>query len=267
MKIDFDNKDDVIGLKKYILENNKGIPAHEANSYFEIIKRTGLNPYNKEIILQAYGSRYNAIITRDGYRQASQQHPQYDSHYVASVYANDDFFVENGKVNHRYQFDNRGELLGAYCIARRKNSKHDFLSMVYMSEYNTKANLWASKKDTMIKKVAEAQGLRQAFQDMFVATYDEAELFKDESEDIVIDDKKISIDLIEEKKQEESKEDMIRSIGEKIKEVSVLDKEFDLQKVLDYFSCEIISDLQVMDLERLNTMLESKIKKIKNMEV
>ena len=42
--------------------------------------------------------------------------------------------------------------------------------------------LWDSKPATMIKKVAEAQGLRMAFQSMFAGTYAEDEQWEDELE-------------------------------------------------------------------------------------
>jgi len=48
--------------------------------------------------------------------------------------------------------------------------------LVTMDEYNLRQGLWNSKPETMIKKVAEAQALRQSFQDLLAGTYSDAEL-------------------------------------------------------------------------------------------
>lgn len=270
MKINFDDESEVSDLKKYIVETYKGISTYDAKAYYEAIKSTGLNPYNGEIMLQrfkkknkdgSYSDACKAIITRDGYRQASQQHPHYDSHYVASVYAKDEFRVEDGKVHHSYGFSDRGELLGAYCIARRKNSKHDFLSMVYAKEYNTKMQLWASHTDTMIKKVAEAQGLRTAFQDMFVSTYSDAENIKEIEVDDEIRDGEIKNNVEKNNiNEQEIANDLIVKINQYVEFLSQNDPNFDVDKMLKYFNCEKVSDLCLMDLNRLYKMLDKKIK-------
>ena len=45
-----------------------------------------------------------------------------------------------------------------------------------MEEYSLPQSLWKSKPETMIKKVAEAQALRQSFQEVFAGTYSYAEI-------------------------------------------------------------------------------------------
>jgi len=50
---------------------------------------------------------------------------------------------------------------------------------VNIKDYDTKKSVWASKPETMICKVAEAQGLRMAFPALFAGTYNEAEDWTD----------------------------------------------------------------------------------------
>lgn len=146
-------------------------------------KATGLNPFLHEIWAVKYDDKSPAqvFIGRDGYRKVAQSNPEYDYHVVDSVYENDQFSRENDEVKHSYQLTNRGKLVGAYCNVRRKNSTKPCFVFVKIEEYSTNKALWSTKPETMIKKVAEAQGLRMAFQSLFAGTYDESENWKEKS--------------------------------------------------------------------------------------
>ncbi len=177
-----------------IWKEKKGIDAIRdvfgrglSNSEFEILcqigKATNLNPFLKEIWAVKYGNSPASIfIGRDGYRKVAQDHPDYDYHFSDTVYENDDFLVKEGVVKHGYTVKNRGEIKGAYCIIKRKSSSKSVFNFVAFSEYSTGKSLWEKKPATMIKKVAEAQGLRSAFQSSFSGTFDENEQWEEETE-------------------------------------------------------------------------------------
>jgi len=146
-------------------------------------KATGLNPFLREIWAVKYDDKSPAqvFIGRDGYRKVAQSNPEYDYHVVESVYENDQFSRDNDEVKHSYSLTNRGALVGAYCSVKRKNSSKACFVFVKLEEYSTGKALWSTKPETMIKKVAEAQGLRMAFQSLFAGTYDESENWKEKS--------------------------------------------------------------------------------------
>jgi phage recombination protein Bet len=146
-------------------------------------KATGLNPFLREIWAVKYDDKSPAqvFIGRDGYRKVAQANPEYDYHVVESVYENDQFSRENDEVRHSYSLTNRGALVGAYCSVKRKNSSKACFVFVKLAEYIQKSPIWSLKPETMIKKVAEAQGLRMAFQSLFAGTYDESENWKEKS--------------------------------------------------------------------------------------
>ena len=151
-------------------------------TFVQIGKATGLNPFLKELWAVKYGNAAAQIfIGRDGYRKAAQRHPLYEFHRAEAVYSNDDFMVKNDKVEHSYKLTDRGKLLGAYCQVYRRNLNMPFYCFVNFSEYSTGKSLWLSKPETMIKKVAEAQCLRSAFQDLFSGTYCEEEQYEDKN--------------------------------------------------------------------------------------
>lgn len=162
----------------------KLLTNQEFNLLVQIGRATGLNPFMREIWSVKYGNAPASIfIGRDGYRKSAQAHKGYQGHNVDAVYSNDIFDTtpSTGEVIHKYGKPERGALVGAYCIVHRKNCKPMY-NYVEFKEYNTGKSLWQSKPSTMIKKVAEAQGLRGAFQELFAGTYEESEQWEDKNE-------------------------------------------------------------------------------------
>ena len=180
------------------------LTENEFKVFIGLGKATGLNPFLKEIWAVKYGKDRDGnelpaqvFIGRDGYRKGAHSSPKYDYHQVDAVYENDEFKVINGEVSHSYNLKDRGKLRGAYCLVQLKTSSKPHYVFVDLEEYSTGQSLWAevSYKDnkyggkyktggkpaTMIKKVAEAQGLRMAL-DIFEGTYSEYEAFNNQNE-------------------------------------------------------------------------------------
>lgn len=148
------------------------LTAIEFQFFIGLGKAAGLNPFAREIWCVKYGTgAAQVFIGRDGYRRAALSHPDYDYHQCDTVYENDGFEVTNGEIKHTYNLKDRGKIRGAYCITKRLKSSRPVYIFVHFNEYNTGKSLWASKPDVMIRKVAEANGLRAAFQDLLGGTY------------------------------------------------------------------------------------------------
>lgn len=192
------SKDRYGDVYDYLASQNVTLSKQEFITYIEIGRLTGLNPFLREIWAVKYGKKAASIfIGRDGYRKSAQRHEKYESHSADAVYEKDSFFAKNGEVTHTYAKEGRGELLGAYCIVHRKGAKFPAYNYVEFNEYYLghkkadgsikstkygpmKPTLWDSKPATMIKKVAEAQGLRGSFQELFAGTYEESEQWEAE---------------------------------------------------------------------------------------
>lgn len=173
----------------------------------------GANPYNREIWAVKYGtSPAKIFLGRDFYRRKAQEQEDYEGHVVRAVYEGDDFQMDNGVPNHKWSFKGRGQILGAYCIVYREGKK-PFESSVRFDEYyegmwvdptdhsqgkkktykngrpvDMSPTTWDTKDETMIKKVAEAQGLRGAYQGIFKGTYDESEAVEVHAEATVVEE-------------------------------------------------------------------------------
>lgn len=140
-------------------------------------KSLGANPFTREIWAVKYDRNQPAAIFcgRDFYRRVAQEQSDYEGHNVQAVYSNDLIEIESGEVKrHIPNLREPGELIGAYCILWRAGKK-SFFHIVRFREYYKGFSNWKSMPETMIKKVAEAQTLRMAFQGMFRGTYDESE--------------------------------------------------------------------------------------------
>lgn len=139
----------------------------------------GANPFNREIWAVKYGNQQAQIfLGRDFYRRKAQEQEDYNGHQVDAIYSNDEFKMVGGKPEHSYSLSDRGNLIGAYAVVYRSDNE-PFFNIVEFDEYNTDKALWKSKPATMIKKVAEAQALRGAFQGLFAGTYDQSEEWED----------------------------------------------------------------------------------------
>ncbi len=157
----------------------KNATTSEFKALVQLGKATGLNPFLKELWLIKYGdSPAQIFVGRDGYRRSAQANDNYDYHHVEAVYSNDSlhYDLSKGEVNHTQDFKNRGNLVGAYCLVKRKSSSKPVYVFVDLREYTTGKSLWSTKPATMIKKVAEAQCLRMAFQELFGGTYADEEI-------------------------------------------------------------------------------------------
>lgn len=167
----------------------KGLNDGEWKLFVGLGVATGLNPFLREIWAVKYGTNPASVfIGRDGYRRSAQNHPEYEYHFADAVCANDVYKVVSGEVTHEYTLKDRGPLVGAYCIVKRKSASKPAVTFVDLKEYIQAFGVWKTKPATMIKKVAEAQGLRASFQELFAGTYEESEDWnkpKNDSGDLV----------------------------------------------------------------------------------
>lgn len=163
----------------------KDLNETEFNFFLGLGKALNANPFTREIWAVKFGNGPASIFCgRDFYRKKAQEQPDYNGHLVDAVYVNDKFSVLDGKPQHTYNIADRGKLIGAYAIVRRKGIDQPYFVLVKFDEYNKGFSNWKSMPETMIKKVAEAQALRGAYQGVFAGTYDESEKWSEETKEV-----------------------------------------------------------------------------------
>lgn len=244
---------------------------NEFKIFLGIGKATGLNPFLREMWAVKYGTNGTAsiFIGRDGYRKAAQIHREYDYHQVDAVYEKDDFKIDDGIIQHSYNVADRGVLIGAYCSVKRKSSSKPIFNFVELKEYylgnkdkngkikmkwskydkkqvEAKETLWDTKPATMIKKVAEAQALRMAFQDMFAGTYSEGEAWKEEEVSIKIPTPGIMINQVEKIQTIEKLEEAL-TIFDAMKHNYAQDDATKIDKAFNMKRAELGGEIEVVE--------------------
>jgi len=171
----------------------KGLNDAQFTNFMQIGKALGLNPFMREIFAVNYNGDVSVFVARDGYRRNAISNPDYDGHIVDSIYEGDRFKVIAGVPEHVYSDKERNKIMGAYCICYKKSTRIPFFVKVNFGEYYRQTNIWKTKAETMIKKVAESQCLKASFPKLFNGTYDESERWEDKSvsgQEIIMPEKK-----------------------------------------------------------------------------
>lgn len=150
-----------------MVEAVKNTVAREATDselfmFFNVANRYDLDPFMREIYFVKTKDGKSSLMTgRDGYRKIAMREPTYKSHYSDYVCKNDTFKVirKMGKVEdviHEYEQNDRGALVGAYCILETTDDRVYFFYAEF-NKYNTGKNAWSSYPNDMIVKVAETR--------------------------------------------------------------------------------------------------------------
>lgn len=173
----WENKEEIKTIKEIYA---KDLTPKQFECFVGLGRAGNLDPFNREIWCVVYKGTPQIFIGRDGYRKISQSNPDYDYHRTEAVYETDDIQFIDGQIRHAWSPVNRKNLIGAYCVVKRKSSSMPSYVYVRLEDYDKGYSVWKDLKETMIQKVAEAQALRQAFHQMFKGTYHQSELAPEE---------------------------------------------------------------------------------------
>lgn len=181
----------------------------EFDLFLEIAQRYGLNPLHGEIYAAKMpsrdggGGKFTPIVGRDGFLAIANRHPDFKGIEADVVHEFDDFKRNaDGTVSHTYELGSggqqpekveadpvtdsepgtkvtpptvrkRGNIVGAWAIVHRAGRVPTYFFAPF-HEYNTGKSAWRGYPDAMIRKVAVANALREAFN--LSGLYHEAEL-------------------------------------------------------------------------------------------
>lgn len=164
---------------------NPDLTDNELYMFLAYAGKSGLNPFNKEIIAVVYngqsGRTISTIVTRDGKRATAYRKGGIESIKTEPIYIKERIITstdKEGKTNEIKKMEKvqpweGGILWGATCTVVRNGKEYN--ATVPFKEYNTGRNVWAGKPETMIKKVAESQALSMAVPEL-LGIYDESEM-------------------------------------------------------------------------------------------
>ncbi len=157
----------------------------EIKLFMELCRSQNLNPFINEAYLIKYGrdSHAQLVVGKDVFLKRANTHPDYEG-FEAGVILK----VSEGKLEYREgSFYMKNEsLVGGWAKVYRTDKKPLHIT-VGLDEYigkkkdGTITNQWKSKPGTMIRKVATAQGHREAYPKSFAGMYIEEEMGKNET--------------------------------------------------------------------------------------
>jgi len=167
-------------IRKYLTNGDGTVTDEEVVMFTNLCRYQQLNPFLKEAYLIKYSANSPAtmVVSKDAFLKRAEKHPQYDG-CKAGVYVQKEKKLEKriGTL-----FLNGETLVGGWAEVYRKDWTHPTEISVSYREYEGKksdgtANFqWARMPATMIRKVALAQALREAFTDEFQGMYDSSEI-------------------------------------------------------------------------------------------
>lgn len=178
-------------VRKYLIRgNNQGATTQEIVFFMGICKSRGLNPFKNDCYPIKYGNDPMAIITSIDYFRARAKAQSDCMGWNSGIIVKDKETGAIRKTNGLFDKDNE-VLLGGWFEGLPKGWKEPCKLEINLFGYIKKTKdgkvtqFWhEDKQPTMIAKVAESQGLRKCWPDEFQGIYSEAEIVREEIEEV-----------------------------------------------------------------------------------
>ena len=132
-------------IDDYLFGSKTQLTEDQKIMFLQTAKALQLNPFKREIYAIPYAGKMSLITGYEVYLKRAER---------------------SGKLSGwNVTVEGQADTLRAVISIHRKDWKEPMKHEVYMSEYKQNYGLWLTKKITMLKKVAIAQGFRLAFPD------------------------------------------------------------------------------------------------------
>lgn len=161
-------------IKNYLVSGNGAVTDQEVMMFLTLCRYQHLNPFLREAYLIKYGSSpATVVVGKDVLLKRAMRSARLDgiSAGVIVLTANGDMKEREGTFVLPDE-----TLVGGWAKVCIKDYSVPFYASVSMKEYSTGKSNWQTKPATMIRKVALAQALREAFPEEMGALYDQAEM-------------------------------------------------------------------------------------------
>lgn len=214
-------------VKKYLVSGDPNkVTDQEVMLFINISRYMKLNPFLREVYLVPYGDKYPAsiIVSKDVFVKRAAAHPQCAGWEAGVIVRKKDGSLEEREGS--LVLDDE-ELVGGWAKVYRKDWEVPLKNTVSFKEYvryrkdGSLQSMWSEKPATMIKKVAEAQALREAFPEGLQGLYIAEEFGMDDSrsQNITIEVEKQEENTMEEEQPATNDKDNGKSNGKNGKDM------------------------------------------------
>ena len=161
-------------IKDYLVAGNGQVTDQEVVMFLSLCKFQHLNPFTRDAYLIKYGtSPATVVVGKDVLLKRAMRSEKFGGLSAGVIVVNTNGEVEEREGTFVLPEEN---LVGGWAKVLIKGYDLPFYSSVSMKEYSTGKSNWLTKPATMIRKVAMAQALREAFPEEMSALYDQAEM-------------------------------------------------------------------------------------------
>lgn len=159
-------------IRSYLISGEAEVTDQEVIMFLNLCRYQHLNPFLNEAYLVKFQGKPAQIITsKEAFMKRAESHPEYDGFEAGIV------IEQDGELK-----DIQGALLppntsvkGGWARVYRKDRKIPTYSRINLSEFSKGQATWKSMPQTMIRKTAIVNALREAFPGSLGAMYTEEE--------------------------------------------------------------------------------------------
>lgn len=161
-------------IKDYLVAGNGQVTDQEVVMFLSLCKFQHLNPFTRDAYLIKYGnSPATVVVGKDVLLKRAMRSEKFGGLTAGVIVVNANGEVEEREGTFVLPDEN---LVGGWAKVIIKGYDVPFYASVSMKEYSTGKSNWLTKPATMIRKVAMAQALREAFPEEMSALYEQEEL-------------------------------------------------------------------------------------------
>ncbi len=161
-------------IKDYLVAGNGQVTDQEVVMFLSLCKFQHLNPFTRDAYLIKYGtSPATVVVGKEVLLKRAMRSEIFGGLSAGVIVVNAGGEIEEREGTFVLEGEN---LVGGWAKVIIKGYEVPFYSSVSMKEYSTGKSNWLTKPGTMIRKVAVAQALREAFPEEMSALYDQSEM-------------------------------------------------------------------------------------------
>ena len=161
-------------IKDYLVAGNGQVTDQEVVMFLSLCKFQHLNPFLREAYLIKYGtSPATVVVGKDVLLKRAMRSEKFGGLSAGVIVVNSNDEIEEREGTFVLPDE---QLVGGWAKVIIKGYEVPFYSSVSMKEYSTGKSNWLTKPGTMIRKVAVAQALREAFPEEMSNLYEQEEM-------------------------------------------------------------------------------------------
>lgn len=169
-------------VQKYVVGTDAKITMQEFKLFTELCKCRKLNPFLREAYLIKYkaGQPASLVVSKDAILKRAVLNTNYDGMKSGIIVQKEDGTIEERKG--LFYMPSKETIVGGWAEVYRKDWEHPTYCSVSFDEVAQRKNdgnlnsNWASKKATMIEKVAKVRALRETFVEDLAGMYEAGEM-------------------------------------------------------------------------------------------